>query len=147
MQKRPEFKVSCMWLKWKYTVTQCSIGLMFLLHAIHKSFLGHNQLCTNSKSASRVIQVMKSLDKVYRLREFVISSQKKNWTYSLLDKDMKQLQQHKKEIHQQSYQCKKIIYFSKNALFKSFLANVVCYEMQVKCKQMFSFLGGCWGKW
>ena len=140
MQKRPEFKVSCMWLKWKYTVTQCSIGLMFLLHAIHKSFLGHNQLCTNSKSASRVIQVMKSLDKVYRLREFVISSQKKNWTYSLLDKDMKQLQQ-------QSYQCKKIIYFSKNALFKSFLANVVCYEMQVKCKQMFSFLGGCWVKW
>ena len=46
-----------------------------------------------------------------------------------------------------SYRCLKIIYFGKNALSKSFFANgvvtcIVCYELWVKCKQMFSCVLG-----
>ena len=39
------------------------------------------------------------------------------------------------EIYQQSFRCTKIIYFSKNALFKSFLANgVVTCVVVMKCE-------------
>ena len=43
------------------------------------------------------------------------------------------VRQYMKEIHQQSFRCKKIIYFSKNALFKSFFEAFVLYihELQV----------------
>ena len=49
----------------------------------------------------------------------------------------KEMRQYRKEIHQQSYSCKKIIYFRKNCHFQIFFVNgvvtlVVCCEMDFK---------------
>lgn len=56
------------------------------------------------------------------------------------------MRQYRKEIHQQSFRCKKIIYFSKNALFKYFFFQNGVVTCAVKCFLSKMITSLCWSE-